>query len=103
LTTRERAVLDAMLSVVDDSPFLQQAEVLVVGECGCGCPTIHFANDDVHYRPVAEAYTTLERGEEVTLFAGQDALWRLEWTGSPDPPPAEFPDPADLTVWRPPS
>jgi hypothetical protein len=76
--------------------------VLVVDECDCGCPTIYFTNEDVRHWPVAEAYTTIERGEDVTLFASETALWGLEWVGRPDPPSAEFPDPADLTVWRPP-
>jgi hypothetical protein len=104
LTQHERSVLDAMLSVVDGPPSLQQGagDVVVVDECNCGCPTIYFTNEDVRHWPVAEAYTTIERGEDVTLFATEDALWGLEWTGRPDPPSTELPDPADLTVWRPP-
>ena len=105
LTKRERSVLDAMLTVLDDSSPLRQGvdELVVVYECDCGCPTIHFTNDDPRTWPVAEAYTDFERGEEVILFASHDVLWRLEWTGRPDPAPSEFPDPADLTVWKPPS
>jgi hypothetical protein len=100
LTQHERSVLDAMLSVVD-GPLLQGIDdTLVVDECDCGCPTIYFT-DDVEHWPVAEAYTAIERGEEVTLFANEDKLWGLEWVGRPDPPPAEFPNPNDLTVWRP--
>src|SRR5688572_13393530 len=45
LTQRERAVLDALLTV--DFPDVatlrhQATEVAVVGTCGCGCPSIDF-------------------------------------------------------------
>jgi hypothetical protein len=103
MTQRERSVLAAMSKAAE--PHLAEPDVhqlLVVGECNCGCPTIYFNTEKVRNRPAAEAYTTIERGEEVTLFASEDALWALEWNGSPDPPPNEFPDPSDLTVWKPP-
>jgi hypothetical protein len=103
MTQRERSVLAAMSKAAE--PHLAEPDVhqlLVVGECNCGCPTIYFNTEKVRNRPAAEAYTTIERGEEVTLFASEDALWALDWNGSPDPPPNEFPDPSDLTVWKPP-
>jgi hypothetical protein len=103
MTQRERSVFVAMLKAAD--PHLAELDVhqlLVVEECDCGCPTIYFSTEEVRHWPVAEAYTTIERGEEVTLFASEDALWALEWNGSPDPPPKELPGPSDLTVWKPP-
>lgn len=104
LTQHERSVLDAMLTVVDGPPSLPHGldDVMVVDDCDCGCPTIYFFDENFGHWPVAEAYTTIERGESLTLFASRDALWGLEWVGSPADLPTGFPDPADLTVWRPP-
>lgn len=102
LTQHERSVLAALWAAAD-LPFTEPDvhQLLVVEECDCGCPTIYFSTEEVRHWPVVEAHTTIERGEDVTLFASEDALWALEWNGSPDPPPNDFPDPSDLTVWKP--
>jgi hypothetical protein len=63
MTKRERSVVAAMLNVADllfTEPDVHQ--VLVVEECNCGCPTIYFSTEGVRHWPVAEAYTTIERG-----------------------------------------
>lgn len=103
MTQRELSVLAAMLRAAD-LPFAEPDvnQLRVVAECDCGCPTIYFSAEEVRHWPVAEAYTTIERGENVTLFASKDALWALEWNGSPHPPPSELPNADDLTVWKPP-
>jgi len=48
LTKRERAVLEALLSVDlqgVDALRHQASEVLVVDTCGCGCPSVDFQHD----------------------------------------------------------
>jgi hypothetical protein len=48
LTPRERTVLEALLAVDFqgvESLRLQAADVVVVGMCGCGCPSIDFRRD----------------------------------------------------------
>jgi hypothetical protein len=75
MTRRERSVVAAMLNAAD-LPFTEPDvhQVLVGEECNCGCPTIYFSTEAVRHWPVAEAYTTIERGQDVTLFASENAL-----------------------------
>jgi hypothetical protein len=48
LTQRERAMLEALLAVDFqgvEALRRQRAEIVVVGTCGCGCPSIDFQHD----------------------------------------------------------
>lgn len=103
LTQRERAVLEALLA--PDFPGVeplrnQVADVRVVGVCGCGCPSIDFAQGPMNIRVNASA-----RGSLNGLFlytvddAGQgEVLGGIEWVGVSAEDPDELPQPAELDI-----
>ncbi|WP_189335430.1 hypothetical protein [Actinoplanes ianthinogenes] len=99
LTERERAVLDALLTVDFEGVEelrRQAAEARVVGECGCGCPSIDFQDGTgMNVRVNASV-----RGayDELFLYSfGDDRLGGIEWAGV-DEKPAEFPPPELLEI-----
>lgn len=103
MTTREREVLGALLSV--DFPGVeglreQARTASVVDKCKCGCPTIHFAvgleNGRNHL--VVEAAAPEEQFQDVLLFVTDSGLDSMESSWTTDVPPAELPAAADLTV-----
>lgn len=104
LTTAERGVLDVMLSVELDGveTLRQSAEgAVVVGGCGCGCPTIYFRRDDQSEGMVlvAEGLVAQDQEQAVLLFAndeGEVAALELMWM-TPSPP-SEFPAVENLSV-----
>jgi hypothetical protein len=101
LSERERAVLDALLSVdfTGVDALRQQArDVSVLGKCECGCPTVHFSTDERRNRLVADADTAPYAGQSVLLFVTDDGLDSLEVAWTTDQPPVEFPAAEDLIV-----
>lgn len=100
-TARERAVLNALLSVDFDGveqlrTEAEQAEV--VGGCGCGCPSIDFYSE-----PGEGMNIRVNAGygdfDGLFLFTVGDRLGGIEWVGaSGNGDPAEFPDPATLSI-----
>jgi hypothetical protein len=101
LTARERAVLNALLSVEFDGvdQLRREAEAaVVVGGCGCGCPSIDFYSEPdqgMHIRVNASHGDF----DGLFLFTVDGRLGGIEWVGaSGDGDPAEFPDPATLSI-----
>jgi hypothetical protein len=101
LTTKERAVLDFLLSL--DFPgareLRDQAEkAVVIGRCGCGCPTVDLTVDEraesaeLADRNPVEATAANNEGLQLLLFTRHGRLESLELVWYEDgPPPAEFP------------
>lgn len=102
LTERERSVVEAMLSVSFDGVEALRRQVpslLVSGRCGCGCPTIYFAHpkDEVGvWQRVNASITGTHDG--LMLFTSGQWLDSLEYVGTGERDPAEFPDPGLLVV-----
>ena len=112
LTERERAVLDALLSVEFDGVEelrAQAADVAVVGRCPCGCPSVDFqrgrgsgmsirvnagVRDDSYDGLFLYTVEDPERGE---LLGG------IEWVAGSGPDPEELPSPDTLDIETPPS
>ena len=105
LTTRERAVLDALLAIEFDGAAAlreQAAKVLVIA-CDCGCPSIDF-------QPAAGLGMTARvnaalRGSFDGLFLYTlddphhgELLGGIEWSGMTEPSPDEFPEPHLLDI-----
>lgn len=105
LTIRERDVLAALLAA--DFPSAahlhkQAAEVLVVGVCGCGCPSIDFnAGGGLGMTVRVNAGVS---GSYDGLFlytfvnADHELLGGIEWVSGTDTDPAELPHPSALTI-----
>ena len=102
LTGRERAVLDALLSVNFDGveELRSQAEqVTVVGTCGCGCPSIDFYNEPGQGMHVRVNAATQSQFDGLFLYTVGGRLGGIEWVGTSDEGnPPEFPDPATMTI-----
>jgi hypothetical protein len=106
LTQRERAVLDALLAVdlPDDETLRHQAtEAVVVGTCGCGCPSIDFQ----HGRGVGMTIRANAgvRGSYASLFLYTiedpqrgEVLGGIEWAGVEETDPDELPSPDLLDI-----
>jgi hypothetical protein len=102
LTTRERAVLDALLSVEFDGveDLRRQAKTaVVVGECGCGCPSIDFHNERGVGMQVRVNAAIEGTHDGLFLYTDGDQLGGIEWVSASDGgDPAEFPHPDVLTI-----
>ncbi|GIM98234.1 hypothetical protein [Paractinoplanes toevensis] len=108
LTQRERAVLEALLATnLENAGDLrrQMADVVVVGVCGCGCPSIDFqhgrglgmtvqVNAAVRGTLDGLLLYTIEDSERGNLLGG------IEWVDAGAANPDEFPSP-DLLDIRP--
>lgn len=100
LTARERAILTVLVERAKPShPLLasQLDGVRVVGTCGCGCPTIHFADgaNDSGIEKVADVAVS-DTLDAVLLFVSDSGrLSSLEYMWI-DEAPAEFPSPESL-------
>jgi hypothetical protein len=102
LTARERAVLEAMLAVLFagvEELRAQMSSPLAPGRCPCGCPTINFVKHEK--RPgVHHVVNAAIRGttDGLALFVADGRLQSLEYVGTSDEDPEEFPDPDCLVV-----
>jgi hypothetical protein len=106
LTQREQAVLEALLMVdLDNVETLrrQAAEVVVVGTCGCGCPSIDFqhgrgrgmttrVNGDVRDSQGGLFLYTIEDPQQ------GEVLGSIEWVGVEETDPDELPSPEVLDI-----
>jgi hypothetical protein len=102
LTTRERAVLDALLSVefngVEDLRC-QAKTAAVLGECDCGCASIDFHNESGVGMQVRVNAAIEGTYDGLFLYTVGGQLGGIEWVGVSDGgDPAEFPDPDVLTI-----
>ncbi|GAB3829744.1 hypothetical protein [Kribbella italica] len=105
LTPREREVLAALLSA--DLPGAadlrrQAAEVLVVGECGCGCPSVDFTAGGGLGMTVRVNAAVTDSYDGLFLYtfesADQELLGGIEWLSGSETDPAELPHPSTLTI-----
>jgi hypothetical protein len=102
LTDRERAVLDALLSVDFDGvdELREQASSVVVsGGCGCGCPSIDFQHPATP--PGMQVQTSASiAGTNDGLFVFTEGTWLggIEYMPIDEPMPDELPDPSRLDV-----
>lgn len=98
LTPRERDLVDELLRRSEVSiPVAAIDGLRVVGQCDCGCPTVHF-NGGTNGPLLASARVD-GTYDEVLLFAGGDdgPLSSLELAWMADAPPSEFPPLSGLT------
>ncbi len=102
LTERERAVLNALLSVdfAGVEGLRREAEqAMVVGGCGCGCPSIDFYKQPGQGMHVRVNAATQRNFDGLFLYTVGGRLGGIEWVGTSDEgDPPEFPDPATLTI-----
>jgi hypothetical protein len=106
LTTREREVLKVLLSV--DFPGVdnlrrQANEVLVVGQCGCGCPSVDFQRGRGLGMAIRVNAGLPDSYDGLFLYTVEDLgrgeiLGGIEWVGGSETNPDELPEPYLLTV-----
>ncbi|WP_344167493.1 hypothetical protein [Kribbella lupini] len=105
LTPREREVLAVLTSA--DFPGAanlrrQAAEVLVIGECGCGCPSIDFNTGGGLGMTVRVNAGIPDSSDGLFLYtfehADQELLGGIEWVSGAEVDPAELPHPSTLAV-----
>ncbi|WP_406051572.1 hypothetical protein [Kribbella sp. NBC_00889] len=106
LTTREREVLAALLSV--DFPCVdnlrrQANEVLVVGKCSCGCPSVDFQRARGLGMTIRVNAGLPDSYDGLFLSTIKDAdlgeiLGGIDWVGASETSPDELPEPHLLTV-----
>jgi hypothetical protein len=106
LTGRERDVLEAMLSIefpgVEDLRR-QAPDVIVVGMCGCGCPSIDFENGHGLGMTLRVNAGVQESYDGMFLYTIDDpqrgeVLGGIEWVGVGETDLAEFPEPSLLSI-----
>ena len=106
LTQRERAVLEALLAVdLEDAETLrrQAAEVVVVGTCGCGCPSIDFQHGRGAGMAVRVNAGVRGSGNSLFIYTIEDPQQRqvlggIEWVGVEETDPDELPSPELLDI-----
>ena len=102
LTARERAVLDALLSVEFEGVegLRREAEhAKVVGTCGCGCPSIDFYKQPGQGMHVRVNAVSQSQFDGLFLYTLGERLGGIEWVGTSDEGnPPEFPDPSTLAI-----
>ena len=101
LNRRERAVLDALLGV--DFHGVQKlrreaTEVVVVGMCGCGCPSVDFRSARGLGMTVRVNAAASDSSDGLFLYTLDDpelgeVLGGIEWVGVGATNPDEFPAP----------
>ncbi|MFD0207504.1 MULTISPECIES: hypothetical protein [Saccharothrix] len=106
LTPRERAVLDALLGV--DFRGVEElrreaAEVVVVGMCGCGCPSVDFRRGPGSGMTVRVNATVSGSDDGLFLYTvgtpeEGEFLGGIEWVSVAETDPAEFPAPDLLDI-----
>ena len=96
LTDRERAVLNALLSV--DFAGVEElrkeaGHAVVVDRCGCGCPSIDFYKQPGQELEVRVNAVTQGHFDGLFLYTLGGRLGGIEWVGTSDEGnPPEFPD-----------
>ncbi|WP_127507080.1 hypothetical protein [Actinoplanes solisilvae] len=106
LTERERAVLDALLSVdIEGAEALlcQASEVVVVDTCGCGCPSVDFQHGRVFGMNVRVNADVTDSYDGLFLYTIEDLergeiLGGIEWVGVGETNPNTFPSPHLLDI-----
>jgi hypothetical protein len=102
LTDRERSVLDALLSIEFDgaeSLRRQAASARVVGECGCGCPSVDFHREPGLGMQVRVNASILGTNDGLFLYQVGNRLGGIEYVGiSDEGDPDELPSPDLLIV-----
>jgi hypothetical protein len=103
LTERERALLNALLSVdftAGVEGLRREAEqATVVGGCGCGCPSIDFYKQPRLGMQVRVNAATEGNFGGLFLYTLGGRLGGIEWVGTSDEvDPPGVPDPATLTI-----
>ena len=106
LTRRERAVLDALLGA--DFPGGEKlrreaTEVVVVGMCGCGCPSIDFRRAHGLGMTMRVNAAVFDSNDGLFLYTVEDpqrgeVLGGIEWVGVGETDPDEFPTPDLLDI-----
>src|SRR4051794_6077768 len=101
LTRRERAVLDALLGV--DFQGVEKLrreamEVVVVGMCGCGCPSVDFERAHGLGMTIRVNAAVSNSNDGLFLYTIEDpqrgdVLGGIEWVGVGETDPDEFPAP----------
>lgn len=101
LTSRERAVLDALLAVEFDGvdELRKQAKsARVVGTCGCGCPSIDFHKVSEHGMWVRVEAALRGSYDSLFLYQLGDSLGGIEYVNNSDEMPTELPEPLMLHI-----
>lgn len=106
LTQREQSVLEALLAVdFEGAENLrhQVANIVVVGMCSCGCPTIDFQPDTGLGMSVRVNASVSTSNDGLFLYTIEDPehgelLGGVEWVGVGDTNPDEFPEPELLDI-----
>jgi hypothetical protein len=114
LTTKERAILDALIpedGFPDTDVYRAQLDhVTVVGRCACGCPTIYLRVDDSARRAEHRGDPDLPlwgtAGDpadrdgvvDVAVWAPDGTLTELNVSWYGERPPAALPDVGELIV-----
>jgi hypothetical protein len=106
LTLRERAVLEALLAVdfegVEDLRR-QISNVVVVGRCDCGCPSIDFQYQQESGMSVRVNASVPTSHDGLFLYTVEDpdqgeVLGGIEWVGVGETNPDELPQPELLDI-----
>ena len=108
LTSRERAVLAALLAVDFEGVErlrAQATDVEVRGGCGCGCPSIDFFEGPSSGMSLVVNAGVRGSGTHdglvlytVDLPGAGEVLGGIEWVGQSEPDPEELPAPEDLII-----
>jgi hypothetical protein len=106
LSQRQRAVLEALLAVDCEGVEelrRQAADVVVVGVCSCGCPSIDFPCGRSLGMSVRVNAAVRDSNDGLFLYTVEDpdrgeVLGGIEWVGVGDTHPAELPPPELLDI-----
>jgi hypothetical protein len=101
LTRRERAVLDALLGVDFQGVAKlrrEATEVVVVGMCDCGCPSVDFQRARGLGMTIRVNAAVSDSSDGLFLYTIEDpqrgeVLGGIEWVGVGETDPDEFPAP----------
>jgi len=106
LTRREQAVLEALLAIDFDGAQnlrCQIPNVVVVGRCGCGCPSIDFQYQQGSGMSARVSASISNSYDGLFLYTVDDpdhgeVLGGIEWVGVGDKNPDELPPPEVLDI-----
>lgn len=106
LTQREQAVLEALLAIdFEGAENLRRqiANVVVVGRCDCGCPSIDFQHHQGSGMSVRVNASVPTSHDGLFLYTVEDpdqgeVLGGIEWVGVGETNPDELPPPERLDI-----